>query len=96
MEAETTRPDACANEFAPQAQAIIKAADGRFLAIGGAGATGARAVTLIEGDPPKRVVVMAWDNMDQVHSWWSNPEYIALRKIVDKYATFRSFAIEGQ
>ena len=96
VEAETTRPDACANEFAPQAQAIIKAADGRFLAIGGAGATGARAVTPIEGDPPKRVVVMAWHNMDQVHSWWSNPEYIALRKIVDKYATFRSFAIEGQ
>ncbi len=96
MEVETTRPDAYANEFAPQAQAIIKAAGGRFLAIGGAGATGAKAVTPIEGDPPKRVVVMAWDNMDQVHSWWSNPEYIALRKIVAEYATFRSFAVEGQ
>jgi uncharacterized protein (DUF1330 family) len=96
VEVETTRPDAYANEFAPQAQAIIKAAGGRFLAIGGAGATGAKAVTPIEGDPPKRVVVMAWDNMDQVHSWWSNPENIALRKIVDKYATFRSFAVEGQ
>jgi uncharacterized protein (DUF1330 family) len=34
--------------------------------------------------------------MEQVHSWWRNPDYIALRKIVDKYATFRSFAVEGQ
>jgi len=33
VEVETTRPDAYANEFAPQAQAIIKAAGGRFLAL---------------------------------------------------------------
>src|SRR5271156_854652 len=64
VEIDSTNPDAYAKEFAPQAQAIIKAAGGRFLAIGGAGATGAKAVTP-EGDPPKRVVVMAWDNMDQ-------------------------------
>ena len=30
------------------------------MAIGGAGATGAKAVTQIEGEPPKRVVVMVW------------------------------------
>ena len=66
------------------------------MAIGGAGATGAKAITRIEGEPPKRVVVMAWNTMEQVKSWWGNPDYIALRKIVDKYAKFRSFAVEGQ
>src|SRR5271168_716228 len=96
VEVDATDPDAYAKEFAPQAQAIIKAAGGRFLAIGGAGATGAKALTPIEGEPPKRVVLMVWDNMDQVHAWWANPEYAALRKVVDKYAKFRSFAIEGQ
>jgi uncharacterized protein (DUF1330 family) len=96
VEVDATEPDAYARDFAPQAQAIIKAAGGRFLAIGGAGATGAKAVTPIEGEPPKRVVIMVWDNMDQVHAWWANPEYAALRKIVDKYAKFRSFAVEGQ
>jgi uncharacterized protein (DUF1330 family) len=96
VEVEVTNPDAYAREFAPQAQAIIKAAGGRFLAIGGAGATGAKAVNAIEGEPPKRVVIMAWDSMEQIHAWWTNPEYIPLRKVGDKYARFRSFSVEGQ
>ena len=96
VEVDVTNPDAYAREFAPQAQAIIKAAGGRFLAIGGAGATGAKAVNAIEGEPPKRVVIMAWDSMEQIHAWWTNPEYIALRKVGDKYAKFRSFSVEGQ
>lgn len=96
VEIDSADPDAYAKEFAPEAQAIIKAAGGRFLAIGGAGATGANAVTPIEGEPPKRVVMMIWDNMEQVHAWWANPEYVALRKAVDKYTKFRSFAVEGQ
>ena len=49
VEIDATDPDAYAKEFAPEAQAIIKAAGGRFLAIGGVGATGAKAVTPIEG-----------------------------------------------
>ena len=96
VEIDTTDSDAYAKEFAPKAQAIIKAAGGRFVAIGGAGATGAKAVTQIEGEPPKRVVVMVWDNIQQIQDWWGNPEYVALRKVVDKYAKFRSFAVEGQ
>jgi uncharacterized protein (DUF1330 family) len=96
VETETTDPEAYAKEFAPQAQAIIKAAGGRFLAIGGTGATGAKALTRIEGEPPQRAVVMVWDNMEQIKAWWGNPEYAALRKVVDKYAKFRSFAVEGQ
>ena len=96
VEVDVTNPDAYAREFAPQAQAIIKAAGGRFVAIGGAGATGAKAVNAIEGEPPKRVVIMAWDSMEQIHAWWTNPEYIALRKVGDKYAKFRSFSVEGQ
>ena len=96
VEIDTSDSDAYAKEFAPQAQAIIKAAGGRFVAIGGVGATGAKAVTQIEGEPPKRVVVMVWDNMQQIKNWWGNSEYVALRKVVDKYAKFRSFAVEGQ
>jgi uncharacterized protein (DUF1330 family) len=96
VEVETSDPDAYAREFAPQAQAIIKAAGGRFLAIGGEGATGAKALTPIEGQPPKRAVLMVWDTKDQIQTWWSSPDYLALRKIVDRYASFRSFAIEGQ
>ena len=96
VEVDMSDAEAYAREFAPQAQAIIKAAGGRFLAVGGEGVTGAKELMQIEGQPPKRVVLMAWDTRDQIRTWWSNPDYAALRKIVDKYAKFRSFAFEGQ
>ena len=55
-EIDVTNPEAYAKEFAPKAQAIIKAAGGRFLAIGGTAASGPK-VTALDGEAPKRVVV---------------------------------------
>lgn len=92
-EIEVTNPDAYAKEYAPKAQAIIKAAGGRFLAIGGAAASGK--VTAFDGDPPKRVVVQVWDSIDKIKAWRANPEYVELRKVGEKYAKFRSFAVDG-
>jgi uncharacterized protein (DUF1330 family) len=93
-EIDVTNPDAYAKEYAPQAQAIIKAAGGRFLAIGGAAATGAK-VTAFDGESPKRAVVQVWDSMQQIQAWRAKPEYVELRKVGEKYAKFRSFAVEG-
>ena len=94
-EIAVTNPDAYAKEYAPKAQAMIKAAGGRFLAIGGAAGAGAKTVTGFDGDPPKRVVVQVWDSMEKIQAWRADPNYQALRKIGDQYAKFRSFAIEG-
>lgn len=93
-EIDVTNPDSYAKEYAPKAQAIIKAAGGRFLAIGGSGAAGGK-VTAFDGDPPKRVVVQVWDSMDKLMAWRTNPEYLKLRKVGEKYAKFRSFAVDG-
>jgi uncharacterized protein (DUF1330 family) len=93
-EIEVTNPEAYAKEYATKAQAIIKAAGGRFLAIGGAAASGGK-VTAFDGDPPKRVVVQVWDSMDKIKAWRANPEYVELRKVGEKYAKFRSFAVDG-
>jgi uncharacterized protein (DUF1330 family) len=89
-EIDVSNPDAYAKEFAPKAQAGIKAAGGRALAAGSK-------VTTIEGAPPKgRVVVMQWDSMEKIQAWLNDPEQQTLRKNVgDKYATFRSFTVEG-
>ena len=89
-EIDVSNPDAYAKEYAPKAQAMIKAAGGRFLAIG----VGPK-VTTFEGDPPKRLVLQVWDSMDKIQAWRNNPDYQALRKIGEQYAKFRSFAIEG-
>jgi uncharacterized protein (DUF1330 family) len=93
-EIDVTNPDAYAKEYAPKAQAIIKAAGGRFLAIGGSAAT-TGTVTAFDGDAPKRVVVQVWDSMEKIKAWRANPEYVELRKVGEKYAKFRSFAVDG-
>jgi uncharacterized protein (DUF1330 family) len=93
-EIDVTNPDAYAKEYSPKAQAIIKASGGRFLAIGGVG--GGAKITAFDGEAPKRAVVQVWDSMEKVQAWRANPEYIEARKIGEKYAKFRSFAIEGQ
>ena len=93
-EIDVSNPEAYAKEYAPKAQAIIKAAGGRFLAIGGAGASGPK-VTALDGEAPKRVVVQVWDSLEKIETWYNSAEYKEARKIGDKYATVRSFAVEG-
>jgi uncharacterized protein (DUF1330 family) len=81
--------DAYTKEYAPKAQALIKASGGRLLAAG-------QNVTAIEGDPPKpRVAVQVWESMEKIKAWRDSAEYKEVRKIGDKYAKFRAFAVEG-
>ena len=94
-EIDVSNPDAYAKEYAPKAQAIIKSHGGRQLAIGGAAGTGAKALTAFDGTPPKRAVVQVWDSMEKLQAWRNDPQYKELRQIGEKYAKFRSFAIEG-
>jgi uncharacterized protein (DUF1330 family) len=94
-EIDVTNPDAYAKEYVPKAQALIKAAGGRPLAVGGAAATAGEKVAGFDGDPPKRAVILAWDSMEKIKAWRANPEYIENRKLGEKYAKFRSFAVEG-
>jgi hypothetical protein len=66
-EIDVTNPEAYAKEFAPKAQAIIKAHGGRFVAIGGSAGTGPKGLMAIDGDPPKRA---SSPNCGKVSSRW--------------------------
>ena len=77
-----------ANEYAPRAQASIVKAGGRILAA-------SFDVIPLEGHPPKRVVIQVWDSTEQIAAWRKGPDYDEIRKIGEKYAIFRSFAVEG-
>lgn len=94
-EIDVTNPEAYGSEFAPKAQASIKAAGGRLIAIGGAGDAGARGVTTLDGTAPKRAVIQQWDSLDALMAWYKGAEYQAALKIGEKYATFRRYAIDG-
>lgn len=88
-EIDVSNVDGYVKEYAPLAQASIKASGGRFLAVGGK-------VTPIEGDPPKsRVAVQVWDSVEQIQAWRNSAKYKEARVIGEKYAKFRAFAVEG-
>jgi uncharacterized protein (DUF1330 family) len=87
-EIDVTNPDAYAKEYLPGARKMITANGGRYIAAGKA--------TPIEGAPPAaRVVVLAFDSMEKIQAWHNSADYKENRKIGDKYAKFRSYAVEG-
>jgi uncharacterized protein (DUF1330 family) len=94
-EIDVTNPEAYGKEFAPKAQATIKAAGGKLIAIGGTGGAGAKGVTALAGAAPKRAVIQQWESMDALNAWYKSADYQAALKIGEKYATFRRYAIDG-
>ena len=94
-EITVTNPEAYGKEYAPKAQASIKAAGGKQIAIGGAGGAGASKITAVEGDAPKRAVIQVWDSLEKMQAWRNGAAYKEARTIGDKYAKFRSYAVEG-
>jgi uncharacterized protein (DUF1330 family) len=83
-----TDPAKYKSEYLPLAQAAIKAHGGVYVAAG----TG----TAIDGEPPHgRVVILKWDSLEQVKKWRYSPEYVKAREIGEKYAKFRTFAVDG-
>jgi uncharacterized protein (DUF1330 family) len=95
-EIDVTNPEAYGTEFAPKAQATIKASGGKFVLIGGAGGANAKPITALVGTPPKRVAIQAWDSIDTLKAWYNGKDYQDALKIGEKYATFRRYIVEGQ
>ena len=88
-EIDVTNLDAYLKEYVPLAQAAIKAGGGRVLAAG-------QNITPIEGTPPtSRVAISQWESIEQLNAYRKSAAFADARKIGDKYAKFRSFAIEG-
>ena len=94
-EIDVSNPEAYGKEFALKAQASIKAAGGKQIAIGGAAGAGAKSITAFGGTAPKRAVIQQWKSMEALKAWYNGADYQAALKIGEKYATFRRYAIEG-
>jgi uncharacterized protein (DUF1330 family) len=81
--------NAYVNDYAPKAQAVIKAAGGKFLAAGGK-------TTSIEGEPPKsRVVLQQWDSVAAIEAYRKSAAFKDLEPLRNKLAKFRAFVVEG-
>ena len=89
VEIDVANQDAYAKEYAPTAGKILQDAGAKYLARAGK-------TVAIDGEPPKsRVVVLAFDNIDKAQAAYSSAAYRENRKIGEKYAKFRVFAVEG-
>ncbi len=51
--------------------------------------------TSIEGDAPKRFVVIQFESVEKAKAWEDSPEYSAIKPIRHKSAKSRVFIIEG-
>jgi uncharacterized protein (DUF1330 family) len=85
---EVTDAAGYAKDYLPLAQKTLKEHGARYIAAGQG--------TLIDGAfPTGRVVILAWDSLDQLKAWRNSPEYVAARKIGEKYAKYNIVAVEG-
>ena len=76
-------------EYLPLAQASIKAAGGHLIAAG-------QNITVFGGPSPgTRVAINAFDSVDAAQAWRNSDAFKAARKVGEKYAKFRAFAVEG-
>jgi uncharacterized protein (DUF1330 family) len=89
FEIDAQQPEEYFKEFVPLAEKAVGEAGGTFLA-----QTGPAAV--IDGTPPRRVAVIAFDNLDKARASFRTEAYRAARKTGEKYASFRVYAIEGR
>ncbi|WP_249158664.1 DUF1330 domain-containing protein [Bradyrhizobium tropiciagri] len=91
---DVTDPAGYAREYLPKAREIIKAHGGKLVAAAGAAATGSQVVA-VDGDPPRRVVIYMYPNMEALRAWRNDPAYVQVRAAGEKYATYHTFAVEG-
>jgi uncharacterized protein (DUF1330 family) len=81
--------DGYKNDFLTVARKVISDKGGKYIG-GGFNKT----VSFDGAQPANRVVLIQFENMDAAKAWWEVAK-LDVEKIGSKYATFRTFAIEG-
>ena len=76
-------------EFLERVTSTVEAHGGRFVARGGE-------IEVPLGDwTPKRLAILKFDSIQQVHVWLSSPEYVELDGIRSRSATVNMVVVEG-
>jgi uncharacterized protein (DUF1330 family) len=91
---DVSDPDGYAKEYLPKAREIIKAHGGRLIAAGGAAASGSKVIA-VDGEAPRRVIIYMYPSLEALQAWRSDPAYVQVRRIGEKYAKYHTFAVEG-
>ncbi len=89
-EIDVTNQEGFSKEFGPAARKALTAGAGyKAIVIGGK-------TISFEGEAPKsRIVINAFDNLDEAQKAYNSDAYKEAKKIGDKYAKFRIYFVEG-
>ena len=88
-EIDVTNPEPYEKEYVPIAAKAVTDGGGKYLVRGGETAA-------IYGEPPKpRIAVMAFESMKKARAAFNSSAYKEAKKVGDKYAKFRIYAVEG-
>jgi uncharacterized protein (DUF1330 family) len=86
-EIEVTDPEGY-KKYQDGVSSVLAASGGRFLVRGGK-------TVALDGPPPKRIAVIAFDSLEKAEAYRNSPVYKELVPIRDKSSKFRLFAVEG-
>jgi uncharacterized protein (DUF1330 family) len=86
-EVDVTDP-ATFQQYATKVPETVAAFNGRYLVRGGK-------VEGVEGEVPKRIVVLAFESAEKAHAWEYSPAYEAIKPIRHSSAKSRIFIVEG-
>jgi len=86
-EVDVTDPEAF-KKYAEKVPATVAAADGHYLVRGGK-------IQAVEGEAPKRIVVIAFESAEKAHAWEYSPAYEAIKPIRHSAAKSRIYIVEG-
>jgi len=84
---EVTNPELM-KTIGPKAAPAVTAAGGQIIAR-------TDKIAALDGEPPKRFVIIAFDSMDQAKAWYSSPLQQEVNAIVKQSQKSRMFAVEG-
>jgi uncharacterized protein (DUF1330 family) len=88
-EIEVKNPTPYDKEYVPAAMRAIADGGGKYIVRGGETAA-------LYGEPPKpRIAIMVFENMEKAKAAFDSAGYKAAKKVGDKYANFRIYAVEG-
>jgi uncharacterized protein (DUF1330 family) len=90
-EIDVTNQDAYVKEFVPLARKALGEGESGYKVVAAGGRTAS-----IDGTAPKsRIVINSFENLEKAVAAFNSPAYKEARKIGDKYATFRIYAVEA-
>lgn len=76
-------------QFIERVTGTIEAHGGKFIARGGE-------IEIRLGDwAPKRLAILEFDNLQQIHAWLESPEYTALDDIRSRSSNINMVVVEG-